>query len=72
LTQSDVAASAQVTRQSLAAIERGKPTAEVGLCLRILDALGLDVEIVTHSESDDPIDEATDQLNRALERMRDR
>jgi HTH-type transcriptional regulator/antitoxin HipB len=41
LTQADLAARARVSRQWVSAFERGKATAEIGLVIRLLDALDL-------------------------------
>jgi HTH-type transcriptional regulator / antitoxin HipB len=45
LSQSQAAARAGVSRQWVGELERGKPTAEFGLVLGLLDALGLSVEL---------------------------
>src|SRR5579884_1772375 len=45
LDQADLAARVGVQRQWIIKIESGKPTAEVGLVLRTLNALGLKVEV---------------------------
>ncbi len=45
LTQARLAEAAGVSRRWLSALESGKATAEVGLVLKILDALGLIVDI---------------------------
>jgi HTH-type transcriptional regulator/antitoxin HipB len=44
MTQSDLASAAQVSRRWLSELERGKPTAALGLALRTLHALGLVLE----------------------------
>lgn len=41
LSQADLAARARVSRQWINEFEAGKPTAELGLVIRLLDALGL-------------------------------
>lgn len=41
LTQADVARRARVSRQWISEFESGKPTAELALVIRLLDALGL-------------------------------
>jgi HTH-type transcriptional regulator/antitoxin HipB len=41
MTQAELAAAANVSRRWLTSLESGKPTAEIGLVLRTLDALGL-------------------------------
>ncbi len=45
LSQADLAVRAGVSRQWLNAFEGGKPTAELGLAMRLLDALGLRLEV---------------------------
>ncbi len=41
LSQSDIAARARVSRQWISEFESGKATAEIGLVIRLLDALDL-------------------------------
>jgi HTH-type transcriptional regulator / antitoxin HipB len=41
MTQADLASAAQVSRRWLSGLEAGKPTAEIGLILKTLHALGL-------------------------------
>jgi len=43
LSQADVARRARVSRQWISELESGKPTAELALVIRLLDALGLDL-----------------------------
>jgi y4mF family transcriptional regulator len=43
-TQSELAAAAGVSRRWLSGLEAGKPTAEFGLILRTLDALGIGLD----------------------------
>ncbi|HYB25463.1 MAG TPA: helix-turn-helix domain-containing protein [Solirubrobacteraceae bacterium] len=45
LTQAELARRAGVSRQWLNELERGKSTAELGLVLAVIDALGLELEI---------------------------
>ncbi len=45
LTQTDLAAASGVSRQWLSALEHGKPTAELGLVLAVLDALNIQMEL---------------------------
>jgi HTH-type transcriptional regulator/antitoxin HipB len=45
IRQADIALRAGVSRQWIVAFEQGKPTLEVGLVLRTLETLGLEVEI---------------------------
>ena len=43
-SQADVASSAGVSRQWLVEVEAGKPTAEVGLLLKVLDEVDLELD----------------------------
>jgi HTH-type transcriptional regulator/antitoxin HipB len=45
IRQADLALRAGVSRQWIVALEQGKPTLEVGLVLRTLETLGLDVTL---------------------------
>ena len=45
LSQEQVATRTGVSRQWVGELERGKPTAELGLVLGLLDALDLDIEL---------------------------
>jgi len=45
LSQADVARRARVSRQWISELESGKPTAELALVIRLLDALGLDLSV---------------------------
>lgn len=47
LSQADVAARTGVSRKWIYEFEAGKPTAELGLVIRVLERLGLDLEVVT-------------------------
>lgn len=49
MTQADLAEAAGVSRRWLLNLESGKPTAEIGLIFRTLDALGLSLEV--HGEA---------------------
>lgn len=48
LSQAELAQRAHVSRKWIYQFEQGKQTAELGLVLRVLDALGLTLEIVKH------------------------
>lgn len=55
LDQATLAARAGVSRPWLSAVEKGKPTAELGLVLRTLAALGLILDIRAEgAQSDSP------------------
>ena len=49
-TQSELANRAHVSRQWISAFEAGKPTAELGLVIRLLDALDLHLTLDTGEE----------------------
>jgi HTH-type transcriptional regulator/antitoxin HipB len=55
-TQVELAAAAGVSRRWLAALETGKPTAEFGLVLRTLHALGLVLDTSPRVSGPDDID----------------
>ena len=71
LTQSALAEAAEVTRQWVAALEKGKPTAEIGRCLRVIDALELDV-LLELRPSDPTHDAAAHDLDRLLHQFKHR
>ncbi len=56
LTQAGLAAAAGVSRRWLLSVESGKPTAEIGLVLRTLHALGLMLDAQPESASPGAID----------------
>jgi HTH-type transcriptional regulator/antitoxin HipB len=58
MTQADLAARVGVSRPWLSQIESGKPTANIGLVIRLLDALGLQLEVTDRppSADDSPTD----------------
>jgi HTH-type transcriptional regulator/antitoxin HipB len=73
LGQADLAARVGVQRQWIIKIESGKSTAEVGLVLRTLNALGLTIEIgeaFDKSVSDRPPSGLSYDIDAALERTR--
>lgn len=45
LSQADLATRAGVSRPWLSDVEAGKPTAEIGLVIRLVDALGLRLDL---------------------------
>jgi transcriptional regulator with XRE-family HTH domain len=49
-TQGEVAKTADVSRPWLAQVEAGKQTASVGLVLRVLDALALDLDATVRGQ----------------------
>ncbi len=50
MNQAGLAERAGVSRKWIYEFEAGKPTAEFGLLLRVLDALGLDLELMSRSD----------------------
>jgi y4mF family transcriptional regulator len=64
MTQTDLGTSAQVSRRWLSALEAGKPTAEVGLVLKVLHALHvtLDARPTTIGPDDIDLDEVLRRL----------
>lgn len=49
--QAELADRAGVSRKWVYEFEAGKPTAEFGLLLRVLDALGLDLDLTSRSDA---------------------
>ena len=50
LTQVDLAAQAGVTSRWLREVEHGKPTAEIGLVLRVIAFLGLEIDLANPAD----------------------
>jgi HTH-type transcriptional regulator/antitoxin HipB len=74
LSQADLAARARVSRQWISEFESGKPTAELGLALRLVDALGLRLSIDDGGPEagDQPTRDRTVDLDALLDEYRDR
>jgi HTH-type transcriptional regulator/antitoxin HipB len=73
LDQTELARRIGVSRQWLVEIEKGKPRAEIGLLLRALRALDLEVwlgAISTHDGQPESHPEGAIDLNRVIERAR--
>ncbi len=68
LSQEQVAARAGVSRQWVGELERGKPTAELGLVLGLLDALELNIELEDRGGAGRPT--ASVDLDGMLEKYR--
>jgi len=51
LSQADLASRAGVSRKWIYEFEAGKPTAELGLLLQVLDALGLAIELASSGDA---------------------
>jgi HTH-type transcriptional regulator/antitoxin HipB len=69
LTQADVAARVGVSRPWLSQIEAGKPTANIGLVIRLLDALGLQLEVTDRPPR---ADDSTTDLDALLDEYNNR
>ncbi len=54
MSQADLAAHADVSRKWVYEFEAGKPSAELGLILRVLEALGLELAISLEEEARAP------------------
>ena len=52
LSQADLAARARVSRSWINEFEAGKPSAELGLVIRLLDALELDLSLVARGDDE--------------------
>jgi len=68
LSQAELARRAGVSRKWIYELEGGKRTAETGLLLRVLNELGLHLELSTDSPSDTDGVDLDDLLSRGLER----
>jgi HTH-type transcriptional regulator / antitoxin HipB len=62
LTQTDLAARARVSRRWLSDLEAGKPTAEVGLVLKLIAALDMIMDLQSAPHQDIDLDELLDNL----------
>lgn len=75
LSQAELATRARVSRQWISEFESGKPSAEFGLVLRLLDALGLRLnvdELAASADGDQPPRPETVDLDALLEDYRGR
>jgi len=75
LSQSDLATRARVSRQWISEFESGKPSAEFGLVLRLLDGLGLRLSVdepAAAVRGDQPPRRETADLDALLEDYRGR
>jgi len=64
LTQTDLAVRAGVSRRWLSDLEGGKPTAEVGLVLKVIAALDMLMDLQPLPDQDIDLDELLDNLGR--------
>ncbi|MDO8187752.1 helix-turn-helix domain-containing protein [Conexibacter sp. JD483] len=72
LTQAQLAARARVSRQWVIDFEAGKETAELGLTLRLLDALDLHLQLSPAESAPPPADDDAIDLDALLDDLRDR
>jgi HTH-type transcriptional regulator / antitoxin HipB len=75
LSQSELAARARVSRQWISEFESGKATAELGLVIRLLDALGLRLDVDERGDGrggDQPPRRGTVDLDALLDDYRER
>jgi y4mF family transcriptional regulator len=68
LTQAELASSAGVSREWISELEAGKATVEFGLVVRLLDALGLQLDLAERVEAPS---NASATLDALLEEHRD-
>ncbi len=72
LSQADLASRAGVSRKWVYEFEAGKPTAELGLILRVLDALGLVLELAPGEDASGGGERATVDLDSLIDKHRGR
>jgi len=72
LSQADLAKRAGVSRPWLSKVEAGRPTAEFGLVLRLLDALGLNLDLDEGNRDRDNATTASVDLDVLLDEYRNR
>lgn len=72
MTQAELARRARVSRKWIYEFEAGKPTAEFGLLLRVLDELGLALELGAPSKAPGSAPDDTIDLDALLEEHRRR
>jgi HTH-type transcriptional regulator/antitoxin HipB len=66
LTQTGLAARAGVSRRWLSDLESGKPTAEIGLVLRVIAALGMYTDLLPEPTPEVDLDAYLDSLGAPL------
>jgi HTH-type transcriptional regulator/antitoxin HipB len=69
MSQTELAKRAGVSRKWIYEFEAGKPTAELGLLLRVLDALALGIELTPRDRAADAA-EATVDLDAVIDEYR--
>jgi y4mF family transcriptional regulator len=72
LSQADLAARAVVSRPWLSKVEAGKTTVEFGLVIRLLDALGLHLDVAESGEVRDESPTTSVDLDALLDEYRNR
>lgn len=72
LSQAELATRARLSRQWVSAFESGKATAEIGLVIRLLDALDLRLAVAEAGAADASRDTATVDLDALLEEQQGR
>jgi HTH-type transcriptional regulator/antitoxin HipB len=72
LTQAELATRAGVSRPWLSEVETGKPTAEFGKVIRLVDALGLTLELVASGPGVDDAPAQSVDLDAILDEYRNR
>jgi HTH-type transcriptional regulator/antitoxin HipB len=72
LTQAELATRAGVSRPWLSEVEAGKPTAEFGKVIRLVDALGLTLELVASGPGMDDAAAQSVDLDAILDEYRNR
>jgi HTH-type transcriptional regulator/antitoxin HipB len=71
MSQADLAARAGVSRKWIYEFEAGKPNAELGLILRVMDVLGIQIELSLEQARGAGLDHAVD-LDALINEHRDR
>jgi HTH-type transcriptional regulator/antitoxin HipB len=72
LSQADLASRAGVSRKWIYEFEAGKATAELGLILRVLDALGLALDLASTDDAGTPRKGVTVELDALIDEYRGR
>ena len=72
MTQAELARRAGVSRKWIYEFEAGKPTAELGLVMRVLDGLDFDLELAPRSSAPSPHRGETVDLDALLDEHRRR
>ncbi len=71
MSQVELAMRTGVSRKWIYEFEAGKPAAELGLLLRVLDALGLGIELMILSDGNAEATETTVDLDAVIDEYRD-